>query len=191
MESADAESDVILGATHRAPGSARIDLRWGAVPLATGVTTAAFLEDFWNGAAIAHADALDFGRALLRRLLGHPKLRDRWEKIASPPLVGRATHASAPGESGRCGASRRQSGIGSSAMVTGTSYPCWDRPGAAQELSVAASAHVELHSMDAGEHLKLRRARQRYRRGRENLPAKLGARISTKMDTSKPHGRNP
>ena len=42
---------------------------------------ATFLDNFWSGDPVAHCDALDFGRLLLRRLLGHPNVRDRWDKI--------------------------------------------------------------------------------------------------------------
>jgi hypothetical protein len=77
-----AESEVILSTANRAPGSGRVDLRWGADPLATGITAARFLDDFWAGeAGLAHADALELGRALLARVLAHPRLRERWAKI--------------------------------------------------------------------------------------------------------------
>jgi hypothetical protein len=77
-----AESVVTLRATSRgAPGSGVVDLRWGAEPLGTGLSASTFLDDFWSGASVAHIDALAFGRMLLRRLLGHPNVRDRWTKI--------------------------------------------------------------------------------------------------------------
>ncbi len=77
-----AESVVTLRATSRgAPGSGVVDLRWGAEPMGTGISASTFLDDFWSGASVAHVDALAFGRMLLRRLLGHPNVRDRWNKI--------------------------------------------------------------------------------------------------------------
>jgi tetratricopeptide (TPR) repeat protein len=76
------ESIVMLRATSRgAPSSGTADLRWGDDQLATGISAATFLAEFWSGRSVAHADALEFGRLLLRRLLGHPVVRDRWNKI--------------------------------------------------------------------------------------------------------------
>jgi tetratricopeptide (TPR) repeat protein len=76
-----AESSVILGSANRASDCGLVDLRWGADRLATGITTAQFLAEFWAGAGPAHCDALELGRGLLRRVLGHPRLRERWAKI--------------------------------------------------------------------------------------------------------------
>jgi tetratricopeptide (TPR) repeat protein len=77
-----AESIVTLRATRRgALGSGTADLRWDAEPLATGISAATFMHNFWNGDSVAHADALDFGRLLLRRVLGHPNVHDRWDRI--------------------------------------------------------------------------------------------------------------
>lgn len=77
-----AESIVTLRATRiGALGSGPVDLRWGAETLASGLSASTFVGNFWNGDPIAHSDALDFGRVLFRRLLGHPDVRDRWDKI--------------------------------------------------------------------------------------------------------------
>lgn len=75
-----AESTVILRAISRpgaAPDSALVNLAWGNDLLASGITAAAFLEAFWRGTAAGHADALDFGRLLRRRLLSG-RLQERW-----------------------------------------------------------------------------------------------------------------
>jgi tetratricopeptide (TPR) repeat protein len=75
------ESNVIVSPIDKAPMSRAADLRWGSERLATGTTVATFLDTFWNGRSVSHPDALDFGRALSRRLLGHPALRERWREI--------------------------------------------------------------------------------------------------------------
>jgi tetratricopeptide (TPR) repeat protein len=75
------ESSVILSPTDKMSMSRAADLRWGSERLATGTTVATFLDTFWNGRSVSHPDALDFGRALSRRLLGHPALRERWREI--------------------------------------------------------------------------------------------------------------
>ena len=77
-----AESVVTLRATRQgALDSGLVDLRWGADTLATGISAAIFLDNFWTDAPIAHVDALDFGQMLLRRLLDPPDVRERWSKI--------------------------------------------------------------------------------------------------------------
>jgi tetratricopeptide (TPR) repeat protein len=62
--------------------SGLVDLAWGSVQLPSRITVAVFLRDFARGAATAHADALETGKIILKRLLGHPSLRDRWNKIS-------------------------------------------------------------------------------------------------------------
>jgi len=76
------ESVITLRATRRgALGSGAVDLHWGDDQLATGISASTFLDNFWSGDPVAHVDALGFGRMLLRRLLGHPDVLDRWNKI--------------------------------------------------------------------------------------------------------------
>jgi len=75
------ESNVIVSPIDKMSMSRAADLRWGSEPLASGATVATFLDTFWSGAPVSHPDALDFGRALSRRLLGHPALHERWRAI--------------------------------------------------------------------------------------------------------------